>query len=284
MPLKFEGGPMQRQIDSNLPHGSAIGKVSVRLALNRQWNVMHAVILRDIRSRYFNHGLGFLVAPLFPVAHVGMLLAIYSFTGRTAIFGDDMMLFFATGLMPVLTLTYVSRFMSSSIVANKNMLSFPAVHLMDIVLARSLLEFVAIVISVIILVVILLSLGTDPFPYRPEQALMCMAVTAVLAVGVGIIISVIAAMVPTMALVYALFTVLVYLASGGPIYLDTFPEEIVYLFSFNPAFQSVAWMRQAYYQGYTPPFLDKTYLLLWAVCSLAVGLTMERALRKYVLQ
>ncbi|KOF12961.1 hypothetical protein AC244_32510 [Ensifer adhaerens] len=245
---------------------------------------MHAVILRDIRSRYFNHGLGFLVAPLFPVAHVGVLLAIYSFTGRTATFGDDMVLFFATGLMPVLTLTYVSRFMSSSIVANKNMLSFPAVHLMDIVLARSLLEFVAIVISLIILVVILLSLGTDPFPYRPEQALACMAVTAMLAVGIGIIISVISAMVPTMSMIYALFTVVIYLASGGPIYLDTLPEEVVYLFSFNPAFQCVSWMRQAYYQGYPAPFLDKTYLFLWATASLAVGLLMERALRRYVMQ
>ncbi|OWZ88839.1 hypothetical protein B9J07_36225 [Sinorhizobium sp. LM21] len=275
---------MQRQTGSMTGQPPLSGKVPIRVALKRQWHVMHAVILRDIRSRYFNHGLGFLVAPLFPVAHVGVLLAIYSFTGRSATFGDDMILFFATGLMPVLTLTYVSRFMSSSIVANKNMLSFPAVHLMDIVLARSLLEFVAIVISVIILVMILLSLGTNPFPYRPEQALMCMAVTAMLAVGVGIIISVISAMAPTMSMIYALFTVLIYLSSGGPIYLDTFPEEVVYLLSFNPAFQCVSWMRQAYYQGYSAPFLDKTYLFLWGTSTMAVGLFMERALRKYVLQ
>ncbi|KRD63445.1 ABC transporter permease [Ensifer sp. Root278] len=275
---------MQRHANNMTRQPPLSGKVPIRVALKRQWHVMHAVILRDIRSRYFNHGLGFLVAPLFPVAHVGILLAIYSFTGRSATFGDDMMLFFATGLMPVLTLTYVSRFMSSSIVANKSMLSFPAVHLMDIVLARSLLEFVAIVISVIILVIILLSLGTNPFPYRPEQALMCMAVTAMLAVGVGIIISVISAMVPTMSMIYALFTVLIYLSSGGPIYLDTYPEEVVYMLSFNPAFQCVSWMRQAYYQGYAAPFLDKTYLFLWSTSTLSAGLLMERTLRKYVLQ
>jgi len=263
---------MQRQTSSVTGQPSLSGKVPIRVALKRQWHVMHAVILRDIRSRYFNHGLGFLVAPLFPVAHVGVLLAIYSFTGRSATFGDDMILFFATGLMPVLTLTYVSRFMSSSIVANKNMLSFPAVHLM------------AIVISVIILVMILLSLGTNPFPYRPEQALMCMAVTAMLAVGVGIIISVISAIAPTTSMIYALFTVLIYLSSGGPIYLDTYPEEVVYLLSFNPAFQCVSWMRQAYYQGYSAPFLDKTYLFLWGASTMAVGLLMERTLRKYVLQ
>ncbi|SDO16387.1 ABC transporter permease [Ensifer sp. YR511] len=275
---------MQRRLENISRQQSYAGRAPVSVALKRQINVMHAVILRDIRSRYFNHGLGFLVAPLFPVAHVGVLLTIYTFTGRHAVFGDDMMLFFATGLMPVLTITYVSRFMSSSIVANRNMLSFPAVHLMDIVLARSLLEFAAIVISVMIIIAILISFGTDPFPYWPAQALACMAVTALLAVGVGIIVSVISAMLPAAAMIYALFTVVVYLSSGAPIYLDNFPEEVVYLLSFNPAFQCVSWMRQAYYQGYPAPFLDKTYLSMWALCALTIGLFMERGLRKYILQ
>lgn len=257
--------------------------VSARVALKRQINVMHAVILRDIRSRFFSHGLGFLIAPLFPVAHIVILLTIYTATSRTAIFGDDLKLFFATGLVPVLTITYISRFMSSSLLANKSMLAFPAVRLIDIVLARSILEFLAIVISTFLIVIILMGFGTSPAPYFPYEAFICMVFTAVLAVGIGIVVSVITAIFPIASMVYAFSTVIIYLASGAPIYLEALPAKIVYICSFNPAFQAVAWMRSAYYMGYPTQYLDKTYLLMWAICSLAVGLLMERSLRQYIL-
>ncbi|SDA99481.1 ABC transporter permease [Sinorhizobium sp. NFACC03] len=260
-----------------------VGKVSVKVALQRQLNVMHAVIMRDIRSRYFNHGLGFLIVPLFPVAHIAMLLGIYRVTGREAIFGDDMALFFATGLFPALTFTYISRYMSVSVVANKSMLSFPAVHLLDIVLARSFLEFIGIMVSMFVIYVILLSIGSDPIPRSPATALLALLSTIVLSIGVGIVVSVISAMLPMFPMGYALSMIVVYLSSGAPIYLHGFPEEVVYYCSFNPVFHAVEWMRSAYYLGYPTADLDKTYLMMWGFGSVAVGLLMERYLKQMIL-
>lgn len=260
-----------------------VGKVSVKVALQRQLNVMHAVIMRDIRSRYFNHGLGFLIVPLFPVAHIAMLLGIYRVTGREAIFGDDMALFFATGLFPALTFTYISRYMSVSVVANKSMLSFPAVHLLDIVLARSFLEFIGIMVSMFVIYVILLSIGSDPIPRSPATALLALLSTIVLSIGVGIVVSVISAMLPMFPMGYALSMIVVYLSSGAPIYLHGFPEEVVYYCSFNPVFHAVEWMRSAYYLGYPAADLDKTYLMMWGFGSVAVGLLMERYLKQMIL-
>lgn len=254
-----------------------------RLAVGRMLSVMHAVILRDIRSRYFNHGLGFLIQPLLPVAHVLMLLAIYNATGRTAIFGDDLFLFFATGLVPSLTFTYISRFMAVSLIANKGMMAFPAVHLLDIVLARSFLEFVGIVISIIVILIILVSIGSDPYPLFPAEAMFAMLSTALLAIGVGTIVSTIAAIFPFFALAYSLSMVLVYLSAGGPIYLHAFPAQLVYICSFNPVFHAVEWMRSAYYLGYPAQELDKLYLLGWGLISLTVGLLMERNLKRFIL-
>ncbi len=260
------------------------GKAPVGVALRRQRSVMHAVILRDIRSRYFNHGLGFLIAPLMPVAHAMILLTIYTVTGRQAIFGDDLFLFFATGLVPALTFTYISRFMAASIVANKSMLAFPAIHLLDVVLARSFLEFVSIIISIFVMLTILISTGSDPSPQFPAEALLAMLTISVTAIGVGIIVSVISAIFPFFAAFYSLFMAVVYLSSGGPIYLNQFPEEVSYYCSFNPVFHAVAWMRSAYYLGYPAQDLDKLYLVAWAMGSVAIGLLMERTMKRYVLE
>lgn len=258
-------------------------KSTVKVAVGRKLNVMHAVILRDIRSRYFDHGLGFLIVPLFPVAHMILLLTIYKIVDRQAVFGDDLVLFFATGLIPVLTFNYVSRFMSVSVISNKSMLAFPAVRLLDIVLARSILELVAIVISILIVLVILVSVGSDPVPRSMEDAALAILCVALLSIGVGIIVSVISAIFPFFAMFYSLFTAIIYLSSGAPIYLHAFPDILIYYCSFNPAFHAVEWVRTAYYLGYSDQYLSRTYLIAWVCGSLSLGLLMERLLRRQIL-
>lgn len=252
-------------------------------ALKSTLNVMKAVILRDIKSRYFNHGLGFLIVPMMPVAHMAILLAIYTFTGRQAIFGESMMLFFATGLVPALAFSYISRFMSVSLIANKNMLAFPAIKLLDIILARSILEFVGVVISVGFIAVIFLYLGVDVTPNNPLQAFEALLVTVALSIGVGIIVSVVSLAAPIFAVIYSLSTVLIYLSSGAPIYLQAFPSVVVYICSYNPVFHSVEWMRSAYYAGYPSDYFDKQYLLMWTMCSAAFGLILERFGKRFFL-
>jgi capsular polysaccharide transport system permease protein len=244
---------------------------------------MHAVIMRDIRSRFFNHGLGFLIVPLFPVTHMAILLVIYSVLGKQSAFGDDLRLFFSTGLVPALTFSYVSRFMSQSLVANKMMMAFPVVRLLDIVLARAFLEYIGIVISVAIMVIVLISFGSNPVPRDPSGALAAFACAVVLAIGFGIVASVITAIVPIFAMIYGFTMILFYLTSGAPIYLHMYPEEVIYLCSWNPVFHAVEWIRVSYYLGYPDQFLDKTYLMGFAFGSVAVGLLMERLLRPQML-
>lgn len=245
---------------------------------------MHAILLRDIRSRFFNHGLGFLIVPLFPLAHIMMLLIVYTILNRAAPFGDDLRLYFATGLIPVITFMYVSRFMSASIIANRSLMAFPVVRLLDIVLARALLELMGMGLSVFMIFNILFWTGSAPYPLDPTQAVLALMTTAVLAIGMGIIVSVICAIVPFFALVYSLSLVILYLSSGGPIYVNALPSQILEIIAWNPAFHICSWMRSAFYIGYPDAYLDKQYLVGWAIGSLVIGLLMERLLRQFILR
>lgn len=64
------------------------GKPAYRMtivdALIEKKHVMTAVILRDMRSRFFNHGLGFLIVSLWPLAHMIILIGLYTAMGRKA--------------------------------------------------------------------------------------------------------------------------------------------------------------------------------------------------------
>ncbi len=166
----------------------AIGtRISFLQALSQKRHVMTAVMLRDMRTRFFNHGLGFLIVALWPLAHMLILLAIYTVVGRKTPFGESLNVFFATGLIPTLAFMYVSRFMSLSLILNRPMLSFPVVTVVDIMTARAVLEIIAAYLTLIFMFAILLALGDDPIPFDVEQAVYAYLATLLLSVGVRVL-------------------------------------------------------------------------------------------------
>jgi len=156
---------------------------AMSLALEQKMNVMNAVMLRDMRTRFFNHGLGFLVQSFWPLAHIFMLIVIYNLAGRTAAYGDSVTLFFATALLPTMSFMYISRFMCLSLILNRQMLSFPAVKIVDIMFARAFLEIMAAFLTLFLTIVILLILGDNPFPADPIQAVLAYLTSLLLGVG-----------------------------------------------------------------------------------------------------
>ena len=249
------------------------------MALKSKKQVMTAVILRDMRSRFFNHGLGFLIVPLFPFAHLFILVSIYTLLGRQAPFGQDVFLFFAISIIPALIFMYVSRFMSISLMINKSMLAFPKVQILDVIFGRALLEIAAIMLSCVGIFFVLLLVGSNPTPFDPMQALLALFFIILLAIGMGTILSLIVLKLNFVATIWALLMIAVYLLSGFfyiPAYL---PEEVGYYFSWNPVLHGTEWMRTAFYLGYPDQILDKVYLASWAFGSVFAGLFLERILR-----
>ncbi len=245
---------------------------------------MTAVILRDMRTRFFNHGLGFLIVSLWPLAHILILLIIYLLTGRRTPFGESLYVFFATGLIPTLTFTYVSRFMSLSLILNKPMLSFPVVTIVDVMLARAFLEFIAAFITLILTIIIIYSIGDNPFPWNVSEAIYAYLASLLLAVGVGVLAGVIVMFSPFFVTIYALMMILVYIGSGTLFVISSLPDIISMPLSYNPVVHAVEWMRAAYYPTYSTKILDKDYLIGFGMTSLFLGLLLERLLRGKILE
>ncbi|WP_250939372.1 ABC transporter permease [Allorhizobium sonneratiae] len=245
---------------------------------------MMAVILRDMRTRFFDHGIGYLVVALWPLTHMLALLVINGLRHGQAPYGDSMYIFLATGLIPTLLFMYVSRFMSLSIILNKPMLAFPQVQILDILMGRAVLEVVAALLTLFFFVIILLVLGENPWPYNPVQALEAYSASVLLAVGVGIVAGVITAILPIFATAYALFMILIYLSSGMLFDTSKLPDQVTKILAWLPVFQTVEWMRVAYFPTYSDKLLDRQYVLMWGLCSLFFGLVLERMVRRLALE
>ncbi|OCP18578.1 MULTISPECIES: ABC transporter permease [unclassified Ensifer] len=245
---------------------------------------MSAVILRDVRTRFFDHGLGFLLVPLWPLGHMLILLSIYTFSGRQAPFGESLNVFFLTGLIPTMLFMYVSRFMSMSLILNKPMLAFPVVRALDIMAARAFLETIGAALTLALITIVMLLSGDDPFPFDWEQAVYAYLATLLLAVGVGTIVGVLVMVTNLVATAYALFLILLYIGSGTLFVASSLPDQIAIPLSWNPVLQAVEWMRTAYFETYSDKLISKTYLIGFGLTALFIGLALERLLRMRLLE
>ncbi|WP_375461079.1 ABC transporter permease [uncultured Enterovirga sp.] len=244
-----------------------------------QSRVIRALMLRDIRTRFFGHGLGYLISIAWPLAHLTLLIVIYYFTGRVAPYGDSLLLFFATALVPTISFMYISRFIMLAALVNKPLVHFPVVKIVDLFLARGVLEVFASCIMTLVVMGTLYCLGIDVVPPKPLEAGYALLASFLLAFGLGFLMGLIAMALPGIVIAYTLVTIVLYITSGVLFVADELPAAARYALSWNPIFHGVEWMRTAYYLGYRAEALDKAYLISFGIGSLFIGLITERLVR-----
>ncbi|MGO4336478.1 ABC transporter permease [Labrys sp. KB_33_2] len=256
---------------------------TIRAAFERQRRVISAVILRNIRTRFFGHGLGYFIAVGWPVSHILVLILIFTFTGRAPPYGDSVVLFIATGTVPFMVFSYLSRFMMVNLLSTKPLLGLPEVKMLDVLIAGAVLEVVT--SGLVITIMLMLGLAFD-IPIMPQDiatAFGALGAAILLGCGMGVVNSVIMAITPMWMTGYSLLVIAIWASSGVVFVPDMIPDPYRSYLAYNPALQIVEWMRSAYYHGYGQLVLDKPYTISFGAVCLVGGLLLEKLSRGYIL-
>jgi capsular polysaccharide transport system permease protein len=156
--------------------------------LRNQCRVIHALIIRETRTRFGGAKLGYGWALLEPILHITLLSVVFSLMmeGRPPI-GAHFFIFYFTGLIPYLMFVHTSSAMSHAITSNGALLRLPLVTTFDVIAARGLLETITDVIVAVMLLVGFGVIGLAAAPddlWAPSTALL---VTAMFGCGFGFI-------------------------------------------------------------------------------------------------
>ncbi len=255
-----------------------------RALLEAQGRILVALMLRDIRTRFFGKAWGFVIAIAWPISHILILLGVYELIGRSAPYGESTALWFATGIIPFMAFSYMSRLISLGVLVNKPLLTYPVVSVMDIILSRAIVEALSASMVVIIMCSLFWALDIDFMPTSIVEAAEALLASMLLGLGVGVVSAVVTGMIPYWAVGYGLFIIFLWITSGVVFVPSALPEQLRTIVSYHPVLHCIEWMRSAYYDGYGMAVLSKTYVIWWGLGSLFVGLIMERLLRGKVLQ
>ncbi|WP_238271495.1 ABC transporter permease [Methylobacterium cerastii] len=240
-------------------------------------HVLHALMLRDMRTRFGGSHWGYAVVVLWPVVHVFLLVLIFVTRSVPAPIGDSRAIFFASGAVPVLAFQYIAREVMKAVLSNRPLTYYPQVKLFDVIFSRIIVEIVTGFLGLIVIFSILVLCGINPVPADPFTA-MCGYIAAILlGIGVGTVNVSIIAFFPAWVIGFILFTVVIYTTSGVMFLPNFLPEQIYEFLKYNPAVQVIEWVRLGYYPD-LPINVDYTYTLFFALSCLVIGLFLEKHL------
>ncbi|WP_132252396.1 ABC transporter permease [Methylobacterium segetis] len=247
----------------------------IRSSTEAYLRVLHALMLRDMRTRFGGSHLGYAVVVLWPVVHLFVLVSIYVFRKVPAPLGESRALFFATGAVTVLIFQYISKEVMKAVIMNKPLTYYPQVKNFDVVLARILVEIITGFLGLLTVMSTLIALGVNPLPVDPIAAIAGYCAAIALGIGIGTINIGIIAFFPGWLIGYQLFNILMYVASGVMFLPHYLPKQIYDILKYNPAMQVIEWVRLGYYPNMGVK-VDYMYVMLFSSAALTLGLLLER--------
>lgn len=237
--------------------------------------VLNALILRDMRSRFGGSYWGYLVQMLWPVSHVLIVVLVMVFREVPSPMGESSMLFVATGAFPLLAFKYISREMMKGYLVHKSLTWFPQVKRFDTITARAAVEICSSFMGLGVVCAFLLACGVDPMPVDITTSMTGYLAAIALGIAVGTVNVGIVSIFPSWVLIYILVSIVIYLSSGLMFVASYLPDQIYSIMKWNPCVQIVEWVRLGY-EPNLPVQIDYLYVLGWIFGSLALGLLMER--------
>jgi capsular polysaccharide transport system permease protein len=249
-----------------------------------QVRVIHALILRDVRTRFGRTFAGYAIMILWPLGHVALITTVYVFAHRVAPVGSSVPIFAGTGVLPYILCFYPARWTMFSIFQNHALLHFPIVKSVDLPVARGILEIVNALWVTALFCLALYLLGYAVIPADPSEAILAILATLFLGFAIGFLGAVLYKLFRPWIAIQIGLLILMYATAGVFFLPSDLPEQYQQILWFNPLLHSVEWLRSAYFPGYDSDLLSRTYLIFYAMVVLFLGLLTERLTRRRLLE
>lgn len=243
--------------------------------------VLFSLVLREVRGRLGSKRMGAFWFVFEPLAHILVMMSIYTFLRHRTLPGFDFPVYLITGIIPFLLFRNIALKGMEAVNANKALFSYRQIMPFDTIVARAIVESA---LSACVYAIVLAGLGFwfdyDVRIAHPLEWFLTMAVGIVFAFSLALIFCVITEMVPELKTIIRLLFLPLYLLSGVIIPLWLVPRSLLDLMLWNPLLHIIEQLREEAIDHY--PHIDEINLEYPAAVSavtLLCGLALYRARR-----
>lgn len=248
-----------------------------RSAYAIQRNVIYALLLRELASRFGKSRGGFVWVLVEPLAHLVVPVTIFAYIRARIVPGVEYPVFLVYGFLPFLMFKSICLQIVNGVNSSQGLLSYRQVLLMDVFIAKALAHTVIQAIVFVIVLTVLALLGFDVLPARPIELGGLLALTISLAFGLGLVLAAIASLIPDARAVINVMFMPLYFISGVLFPVSRFSDELTRWLAINPVLHLVEFSRVIAIPTYQPmKYLSLTYLVALALVTMIIGMMLYR--------
>lgn len=250
-----------------------IARPSFRSLISIQWRVIWALILREMLTRYGRNNIGFLWLFLEPMIFIGIITAIW--TATRAIHNSDIPIvaFALTGYSSVLLWRNLPSRCIGAGKTNQTLLHHRFVKILDIFIARILLEQGAVSTSFVVLGLVMGLLGWLNPPEDYLQVLGGWLLLAWFGAGLALTLASLAARWEVIAKLWTPLSVVLFPISGAAFMVSALPPQAREIALYLPMIHGVEYLREGFFGTAIAAQYDLFYLTLWNLGLTLFGLS-----------
>ena len=255
----------------SLPHTGGTWR-----SLEIQARVIHALLLREIITRYGRHNIGFMWVFVEPMMFTVGVVTIYTlFNHHTQL---PLVPFTVTGYSTVLAWRNTISRCGNAVEPNRALLHHRNVRIIDLFSARLLLEITGASISFMTLSTLLAAAGAMPLPDDILKMIAAWGLLAWFAIGMGLIIGSLSVVSETVDRIWHVFAYLFLPASGAFFMVDWLPKRVQAIAMLVPTVNCTEFLREGYFGIQVHPHYNLLYIFIINCLTTLIGLAVIKRL------
>jgi capsular polysaccharide transport system permease protein len=245
--------------------------------------VVAALMLREMSTRYGRTPGGYVWAVAEPLGMIIVLGVAFDLLARAPSLGTSFLLFKATGFMILQVFTVLGGQVGNALTFSVPLLRYPRVTWVDAIAARFLLNYLVLIVvtALIIHAVTLYDSVTLTLSWGPIFGAMLLA--AGLGLGLGCLNCFLFMRFPVWNQLWRILTQPLFLISGVILLFEDMPAFAQDVLWYNPLIHLTGMMREGFYPLYRPTYISVTYVGLWVMMPMVLGLLLLRRYHRELL-
>lgn len=250
-----------------------------------QADVLHALILREIMTRYGRHNIGFLWLFVEPMLFTLGVTALWTITGMHHGSNLPITAFALTGYSSVLLWRNMPGRCVGALAPNSVLMYHRNVKIMDIFLSRLLLEAGGATISFVILGFIFIMIDWVPLPEDLFKVMIGWALTAWFGASLAILLGAWSEQSELVEKFWHPAAYLLFPMSGAAFMVDSLPREFQDVVLWLPMIHGTEMIRDGFFGSKITAHYDANYMVVVCMLLSIMALAFERrASRDYVVE
>lgn len=245
---------------------------SLRQSLSMQCRVLHAMLLREVITRFGRHNLGALWLVCEPMLYTTGVATLWSIAGLDGTTSIPIVAFAITGYSTVLMWRNAASRCTGGLEANKQLLFHRSVQVADVFFTRIILEIVGATSSFIVLSLFFIFIGWLPPPIDLGQVVFGWLMMAWLAAGIALTVGAGTAFSEVVDRLWHPCAYLLFPLSGAAFMVAWIPDDLRKYILLVPMVHGTEMIRQGWFGNFVQTYYSVAYMAAWSLGLTLAGL------------